>query len=213
MQINKTNFNFTSRNSTIRLADDIARKVNNAFPRVSKSKIENFKNYNSRGFLNFKLREKTSRMRRLKDSRFNNATHSIQKLLAFLMPVKDAKIGNCAESAQIASIAAKMNGIDNVFIARLRSATGDSFDHQVLLVQDETPYVIDSWLGFADYIPNVLEKYKGVYRQNFDFSKNNEKGMQFVLDEKDIYDNFLRKNISQDDLNTLKRLYPELLVK
>lgn len=38
------NTNFTSRNATIRRADDIARVAKNAFPMISSSKIDTFKN-------------------------------------------------------------------------------------------------------------------------------------------------------------------------
>lgn len=212
MQIQNTNLNFSSRNATIRKADDIARKINNAFPRISKSRIEDFSHYNDRGFLNFKLREQSRRMRNIKDARFRNATHPIQKLLAFMVPIKESKCGNCAESAQLAAISAKMNDINNATIARLRNANGESYDHQVLLVNEKTPYVIDPWLGFADYVPNAIEKYRGIYRNNFDFKKLGEKGMHFIVDREDVYDNFLRRNIGDEDLKTLIKLYPELLV-
>ena len=212
MQIQKTNLNFTSRNATIRKADDLARKINNEFPRISKTKFESFSHYNERGFLNFKLREKIRRMRNMKDSGFKNATHSIQKLLAFMVPIKASKCGNCAESAQLAAIGAKMNNIENCTIARLRNKANKSYDHQVLLVNDKKPYVIDPWLGFADYIPNAIDRYKGIYRENFDFEKLGEEGMHFIIDQEDEYDRFLRRNISEEDLKTLISLYPKLLV-
>lgn len=213
MQINNSNLNFTSRNATIRKADEIARRVNCVFSRVSKSRIENFSNYDARGFLNFKLREKTNQMRRLKDYSYRNATHSIQKLLAFMKPVEEKRLGNCAESSQLTAIAAKINGIDNCTIARLRTNDGKSLDHQVLLVQDNPPYIIDSWLGFADYIPQTLDKYRGIYRKNFCINELNENKIRFEVDNEDIYDSFLRKTISQEDIDTLKKLYPQLIIK
>ena len=213
MQIRNSNLNFTSRNPAIRYADDIARRVNCAFPRISKSKFENFKNYDSRSYLNFRLREKTNQMRRLKDSCFRSATHPIQKLLAFITPIQEKRLGNCAESSQLSAIAAKMNGIDNFTIARLRTTDGKSLDHQVLLVQDNPPYIIDSWLGFADYIPQTLEKYKGIYRRNFNINSFNEKNINFEIDKEDIYDRFLRKTISEEDMQKLKKMFPQLIVE
>ena len=43
MQVdNKNSIRFTSRNATIRFADDIVRKVNNEFPRISASRVDDF---------------------------------------------------------------------------------------------------------------------------------------------------------------------------
>jgi len=84
MQINKTNLNFTSRNAVIRKADDIARQVNIALPRVSQTIVRDFKHIDEHRYIKIKLNDKTRQMRNLKQSRFFNATHPIQKLIAFL---------------------------------------------------------------------------------------------------------------------------------
>ena len=215
MQINKTNIYFTSRNATIRQADDIARRINTLCPRVSQTLIRDFKHIDEYNYVKIKLNDKTRQMRNVKQSRFFNATHSIQKLISFIQPVQERKVGNCGESAQIAAIAAQMNGIKDFTIVSLEDKNGHNFDHAVLLINDKKPYVIDPWLGFADYLDGASQKYQKDYSQHFDFKKGKLQKIIFEPEtyKKDEYNHFLRKPISPVDLETLKKLYPELVVE
>jgi len=215
MQINSSNINFTSRNITIRKADEIARRINTTFPRVSQTIVRDFKHIDEHRYVKIKLNDKTRQMRNLKQSRFFNATHPIQKLIAFLQPIQERKVGNCGDSAQIAAIAAQMNGIKDFAIASLEGKNGYNFSHAVLLVNDKKPYVIDPWLGFADYLDNASQKYQKDYSQHFDFKKGKLQQLVFEPEtyKKDEYNRFLRKPISSEDLETLKQLYPQLIVK
>lgn len=214
MQIQNTSLNFTSRNAAIRQADDIARKINIGFPRVSESRIYNFKNIEKFQFLKFNLREKTRQLRTQKSSKFDYGTKPIQKLCAFLDPIKERKMGNCAETAQIAAISAKLNGINDAQIAVLRTKGGKKLDHAVLYVQNNgNPYIIDPWIGNADYVSNMLEKYTSEYRQTLNIGEHLQgKHLKFVPLEDDAYSRFLKKEISEEDKKALLKLYPELLV-
>lgn len=211
MQIQNTNLNFSSRNATIRKADDLARKINKEFPRISDSLIQDYKHAKEFDALLIRLRNKRRQVRNCKMGRFNNAPTYIKKILALIEPVKKERFGNCAESAQIAAIAAKINGIENATVASLRTPSGDRFDHAVLLVRDKNPYVIDPWLGFADYVPNAFEKYRGEYRHHFDFSDKYTDRMTLVASEDDV-SWFLRKNTKHTDIKDLKKRIPNLLV-
>ncbi len=214
MKINhsKNTFQFASRNIVIRKADDIARTVNREFPRVSLSRINSYRNEPS-AYLLYKYKDKLQKMRNYKGAKFNNAKSPLEKLLAFFIPISERKIGNCAESAQMTMILAKLNGIENCSMARLKTLDGFSLDHQVVIVNDKNPYVIDSWLGFADYLPNILDKYKGEYRRCFKITRNNEKGINFVQDSVTQYDSFLKKPIDEKTKKELLELYPKFLIK
>jgi len=214
MQINSSNINFTSRNATIRYADDIARKINNVFPRVSQSRIYSYKKLENFGFLEFRLREQTRQIRNLKSSRFDNATNSFEKLCAFLNPIKERKLGNCAESAQIAAISAKLNGVNDVYVAVLKTKGGRKLDHAVLYVENgKNPYIIDPWLGIADYVPKMFEKYISEYKEMLNICKYLKlSDIKFAPIEEDAYSRFLKKEITKEDTKKLLELYPQLLV-
>ena len=215
MQINNSNTVFTSRNIAIRKADEIARRINATFPRVSSSHVFACKNIDKFGFLEFNLREKTRQLRNLKSSKFNNTSSSLQKLRAFLDPIKERKIGNCGESAQIAAISAKINGINDAQIVSLRTKGGRKLDHAALYVQNgESPYIIDPWVGSADYVPNMLTKYTSEYRNSLDIGEHlKAKDLKFSPYEDDTYSRFLKKEISEEDKKALTQLYPQLLIK
>lgn len=216
---NKYSFNFAARNAEIRFADDIARKINKEFPRLSPSKVEDFNNIRSNYafFLEMldKLRVKLFEMRSKKYQSINNAESLSQVLSAITTSVKDYKIGNCGESAQLAEIAARANGINDCSCA---FAFGNGwlgafeFDHTVLMVKNNNkPYIIDAWLGFADYLPEAIKRYQKDFREHFDFC--------YCIDEKIYFDKHLKFNPTGDIFakgyseEELKKLYPELVIK
>ena len=105
------NINFTSRNATIRRADDIARLVNNAFPRISPTKFEHIKN---KGITLWNLEEKLRNQRVKTNFAIMISNTLIDKISSLLEPIKKNHIGNCAESAELAILTAKANGIKNI---------------------------------------------------------------------------------------------------
>ncbi|MBR5305214.1 MAG: hypothetical protein IKU37_10350 [Candidatus Gastranaerophilales bacterium] len=211
MQINRTKLNFTSRNADIRRADDLARKVNNEFPRISQTLIAGFKHTNEFDALCIQLNNKVRQVRNAKSGKFDNVSGFLEKVSAMITPIKAQKIGNCAESAQLAAIAAIANEIENATIASVKTPDGIHLDHAVLLVNAKKPYIIDAWLGFADYIPEAIKKYKGVYSSHFDFIDKSDSGIVFAP-AKEKYSSFLRKPVSETDLKELKKRYPEFLL-
>lgn len=216
MQIQNANLNFTSKNPVIRKGDDIARRINIVFPRVSESRVDTFKNINKFQFLKFNLREKTRQLRNIKSSKFDYAARPVQRLLAFLDPVKERRIGNCAETAQIAAISAKLNGINDAQIMGLRTKSGRKLDHAVLYVENGgKPYIIDPWIGRAGYVPDMLKVYTSEYRETLGIEQHLKavhlKFTPLEL-EGDVYSKFLKKEISEEDKKLLLQLYPELLV-
>ena len=154
MQINKIdNTNFTARNATIRRADDIARLAKNAFPMISSSKIDTFKNASRFvGFL-MKISRELNEERFRRSDKIDSHKSVAGKVFVLLESLKTKKLGNCAEHAEVALLAAKFNGIKKACLASLITPDKKPLDHCVILVEDEKPYIIDAWLGFADYIP------------------------------------------------------------
>ncbi|MBR1776497.1 hypothetical protein IJ750_05445 [bacterium] len=161
-----SNVTFTSRNRTIRKADDIARMVAQKFPLVSSTKY-----CASSKYMNIKdsLTELT---RKIRSARWKYAIastslkyHGAEKINQYLDLIKFFNLGNCAEMTDLSMIVARLLGIKDTKPVELRTAIDEDLDHMALLVENSgKPYIIDAWLGFADYVPNANSKYKTVYR-------------------------------------------------
>ena len=211
IQSNHTEFiPFKSRNKIIRYADDIVRRVNVCYPRISSSKVDDFTNIHAFRKYHKELSDRVRMFREdIKDS-FNEAVNLVGEAKAFVNPVKRHKLGNCGESAQLANILAKVNGIKNCYIASLRTSTLRSLDHSVVYVEGKTPYIIDAWLGFADYVPNAILRYKNEYRKHFFILDDNKLIFQ-KLDNK--YTHSLNQNFTQIQIDELKKIFPEQVIK
>ena len=211
MQIAFDNKTFQSKNNSIRFADDIARKVNKCYPRISSSRVLCYKNTNDfLPFLESIILKTVCGMRFMKDEMYENAHSFYGKIRAFIEPVKKYKLGNCGESAQLAAIAAKINGIKHCHIAHVYNPNGKDMDHAILFVNAKKPYIIDSWFGFADYVSKALNKYKSEYKHFFDIK--DEDNISLVSKIDDEYTDFLRNEFPAKRVNKLKRMYPELCI-
>ena len=214
MQISSVNnTNFQSRYRRIRFADDIARRVNQCYPRVSLSKIKSFNNAQEYPELIDDIAERlVNDVRQKKQDMYEDAESFCKKIKAFITPVKKNGLGNCSESAQISSIVAKVNGIKDCNIAHLYTTNEKDLDHAVLFVSEEKPYIIDAWLGFADYVPNAINKYKTLFGNIFNDIEPDDT-LTFVSYLDDEYTYFLKDNFTRKQINKLKRMYPEQFIK
>ena len=88
---------------------------------------------------------------------------------------------------------------------------GEDLDHVVLLVNDKKSYIIDSWLGFADYVPNAFNKYKNEYRHILNIEESESVILSSDIDN--VYNDFLKNDFSRKQINKLKRIYPEMIIK
>lgn len=213
MQIHPlNNTTFKSRNKTIRFADDIARRVNQCYPRISPTKVLSFKNANKfKKFLEDITSITNNSLRFFKGEMYDCTESFYDKIKAFTSPVKHYKLGNCGESAQLAAIVAKTNGIKDCHLAHLCDANGEDLDHAVLFVNDKKPYIIDSWLGIADYVPNMINRYKNEYYDIFELEKDD--AITFASFSDDEYTDFLKNDFSRKQINKLKKIYPNLFIK
>lgn len=213
IQSNHTEFiPFKSRNKIIRYADDIVRRVNVCYPRISSTRIECYNNISKFPNIEPKLIQKIENsVRSLKSKLFDEENTFFDNIKAFIFPVKRYKVGNCGESAQLASIIAKINGLKDCQIVQLMNDKGEDLDHVVLLVNDKKSYIIDSWLGFADYVHNALNKYKNEYRHILNIEDSESVILSSDIDN--VYNDFLKNDFSRKQINKLKRIYPEMIIK
>ena len=209
---------FTSRNATIRRADDIARLVNRQYPRISSTNIEDFKNINKHPEVFNRLANLINRVRFNMKTNMNKSEDNISKLKAFAEVVSDYKVGNCDESAKLAYIAAQANGLKDLQLAALETIAFNpvdqtvqcvkSLDHLVLRVENnKKPYIIDPWLGFADYLPKAMQRYRSEFGHHFNFSSN-PKDIAVVSPKATIF-GLLVNNIPQSDL---QKEFPQLIL-
>lgn len=214
MNINPTvNVNFSSKNATIRFADNIARKVNQEFPRISVTRVESFKNADKFNQLLENLWSLTHLMREIMKRRFVNSKGGVEKIKNLLNTVKENQLGNCKESAQLAIIASKLNGLKLSKIAYVVSPDDHDYDHAVVLVDNyKNPYVIDAWLGFADYVPKAIERYQKDFRGCFDFEEAGTEKMK-ITEDFGLMQYFLNHQIHPEDIKDVKKLYPDLVLK
>ena len=208
--------NFSARNKTIRFADDIARKVNKEFPRISNSMLEGMDSVEKGHFKVLLLNYSSfvGAVRYMQTNAFKKGRTFEDKLLALLSPIKRFRVGNCSEAGELSTFAARVNGIENAQMRHLTSPDGTLYDHIVTYVPDKKPYIIDAWLGFADYVPNAIKRYQKEYSRYFDFEAvGTDKIVCDEIKTKFNLVDFVNKKMSKDELETVKRVYPEMLIK
>lgn len=213
---NSKNISFSSRNKVIRFADDIARIPNCWAPHISSTKYEGLNHSNTFKDAIISIESDIVDLRKKQElkSKFIK-WFFVKKIKNIVEPIKNLKIGNCGESTELAAIVARVNGIKNISISSLRTPFGECFDHSVLLVNDKKPYIIDSWLGFADYVPNAIKRYQKEFRNYFDFKKlGTEKMVVVPYKRGNFYGDFkfLNRDFTPREIEKIIKIYPEIVV-
>lgn len=214
MKIDKgNNTYFGSRNLVIRQADDMARRINQTFPMLSSTKYLNHDNYYNhfpcRSRRNNITRQKILNMRHIA----GNGESLFEKYSNMIDAIKSFKVGNCGECSFLAKVFAECNELKNAYRADLYCGN-DEIDHVVLYVNDKKPYIIDPWLGFADYVPKAFERYVGEYFR-FMFDDDFDGGqhlLRFKKHDASVLD-FSHRKFSKSLIKELTNRYPELLLK
>lgn len=172
---------FTSRNHVIRRADDIARLVAREYPMLSATKYAGSPNCMQHADSIRNLMKKITTARNyICRIKANYELLPEEKIRQYMDSVEKYGIGNCAEMTDTATIIAYMHNLKDTCKVMLQTNVCRDLDHVALCVKDaKNPYIIDAWLGFADYIPNALEKYKTIYKNYFMFSKVKEEKIEF----------------------------------
>ena len=215
MDINcNQNLGFCSRNKKIRFADDIARNVNKQYPRISHSLVCSMNNSKKFPHLLSKLDYDIASLRSIKRDVFELSSNFPIQVKSLTAPIKMFKVGNCGESAELSMLAALANGIKNCKKCSLKTPNVETYDHGVVLVNDKKPYIIDAWLGFADYVPNAIKRYQGEFRHHFDFKELKTEKMVVVPASDKYYTNsFLNNKFSNEQIEIIKNTLPELILK
>lgn len=209
-------FCFKSNRYDVRYADNLARHVNNLFPRASVTKVYCYNNYDNSRFSIYcsHTGKNLNKLRNITDSICKSKKSNFNKCSRFIAAMKKYFVGNCGESAFLAKIAAEINGIKNAKIASLYGY-GERLDHSIVYVDGKKPYIIDCWLGFADYVQNAKERYVTEFRQ---FIVDEEKYpnfepryMYFVT--KKSQNAFKSMRFSDKNIKELKEKYPEFILE
>lgn len=214
LKINNTQ-SFSSRNKIIRNADDIARKARKEYPKFSNSLMEGMNSLSNGKFrlLHINISSYVGAVRHMQICAFKQGRSFEDKLMAIIGPIKKYKIGNCSEAGEISTIVAKINGLENAQTRHLLTADGQSYDHIITYIPDKKPYIIDSWLGFADYVPNAIKRYKTEFRHYFDFDKLGTEKMIFAeIPSGHSLIDFTNQKFTQENIETVKKCYPEMLL-
>lgn len=205
------NIKFTSRDECIRRAGDIAHQVNKAYPRVSPSVVLDYPNSDKFPELKKRYIEKIIQQRNKEAEKLYDlyCTGSLlDKIKVTPDLIRANKLGNCGESARLSALAAKINGIDDFCIGCLDSSDTGDLDHEVLIVNEgKKQYIIDSWLGFADYIPEAVNRYKSEYGYHFDLSGDESEVIEVLT-----YPSSTAARIKAADRRDLQEAFPELML-
>ena len=208
---NHKHTNFSSKKRGIREADDIVRLLNKKYPRTSKTNIEDFHNVSKRPFVVDNLDFKTFQLRSAVSTKRLYAKNKQDMIKALPDSVSKYRIGSCFESAELCSIAAKVNGIKDYKIGKVYSNETGSLDHAVLIVEDKkNPYILDAWLGFADYVPNAIKRFQKEFSNHFNFSGTRTEKIFIDTSHCETYQESLVKDFSQEEL---RAIFPELVTK
>ena len=174
---------FKSKNYKIRKADDIARAVSKRFPMVSSSKLSSLPKAELFADAMDRLHDKlvTTRINGIKALNiFPLDVSPKDKILNFLKIMKNDKLGNCSEMTDLAMIFTYLKNIKDTCVADIKNTADEHLNHVVLYVENgKKPYVIDPWLGFADYLPNAIQRYKSEFCYIFPFEKAKSQKFMF----------------------------------
>lgn len=134
------------------------------------------------------------------------------RLKSIISQLKYAKVGNCHEDANISGLIMRMNGYDNVYTANLKRGKYN-LDHCVCIFNrdgsefkgklNRDTIVIDAWSGMCDFAGNMFKKYENTFANHF-----------FIPEQGNFcFDNVHKLKLSDIELEELKRMHPEFLLK
>jgi hypothetical protein len=216
-EYNRFNVSFKSRNIDIRFADRIAREVNVRFPTLSLSKTSRYKNRSKVPKFHHGESKVWEKMQEFYDAlgesfELNKSKKNYTKLNEYMKLIEKYKMANCVEQSLLALIIAKCSGLKNCSIRGLYGKENGWLDHAVVYVEDKKkPYIIDPWLGFADYLPKAFERYRGEYKNFFRRWWIKETGMYFEQNCKGSL--FTDKILTPKSIEKFAKIRPELFLQ
>ncbi len=171
---------FQSRNKAIRDADRITRAVNSIYPHISESKIKKSVEHQQAIKYPDNICYKLGNFRLKKSMKLDNLRYKqgdgTDLFRDIINMLKQHKIGNCYESAVVAQIIGKVNGINNIYPAKIfynkeKSGYQTQLDHVVAIITDKSfepkgyynfknkdAIIVDPWLGVTEYAGDYINK-------------------------------------------------------
>ena len=138
--------------------------------------------------------------------------NDFDKIYAILNQLRYDRLGNCMEDAKAAEIIMRMNGFKNVVSANLKRGK-ESVDHCVLIFNKDgsefdgnwnrNTIILDAWSGICDFAGSWFKKYSSLFKNNTYIPENGKFGFR----------NIEKLNLSDKELDILKKEYPNLLIK
>lgn len=208
---------FKARNAEIRFADDVMRRVNNEFLKLSPTRI--YSNLSDPKKIQLKhqnaIRNSSQLVENLRGARPMAHVDSSGYLRHLIWGVNKYKLGNCGESGSLAKLGLEINEIKSTKVS-LWGYNGKNIstnlDHCFVIVNldknadlsdirtyGKKAYVVDLWGGFVDYVPNAFKRFEAEYA--------NDKRMLVVKNLGVKINDF---DINKETLVLLDRLFPKL---
>lgn len=136
------------------------------------------------------------------------------EILKNLILLQKYKVGNCLESASIAELILKINGIKNGTTAMLfHGTTQQNLDHAVCVFnRDGTPFkgqitkstiIIDPWVEKADFAHNMFVHYKNMFNTHLNIKENTPIKLEPIE----------RVFLNDETINFVKTNYPDFIFK
>ena len=180
---------FKSRNQAIRDADRITRAVNSVYPHISESRIKKSVEHQQALKYPENICFKLGNFKLKKSIKLDNLRYEcgqgIDLFRSIINMLKQHKIGNCYESAVVAQIIGKINGISNIYPAKIffnknKSGFQTQLDHVVAIITDKSfkperyynfknndAIIVDPWLGVTEYVGDYVNKLRTNFANTF----------------------------------------------
>lgn len=186
------NISYTGRCPQVKDAQWVCRTVRSAYPHIALTKTDpvikryrdNFSSLQAAGIPNKGIsailrilkQQKTNirKINAIRADRRKEKMNDVCRVNHIIEQFKNDKLGNCGEDAFLSAAILKINGVGNAYVAKLKTDK-QNIDHAVCLFnRDGSPIeettgkntiIIDSWLDYADFIPNVFVKYKNICKR------------------------------------------------
>lgn len=215
---------FRSRNLAIRQADRITRGVKSIYPHVSESKKQVFINHKLKEkFDDLKLRYKLCDIKLRNGLQIENLRSTAGTGADYYRNViqwfKNKKRLNCHEESILAQIIGKINGIKNIYTARIfinknSSCPEQRLGHIVAVITDivfekdkkykfknNEAIILDPWLGITEYAGEYFSKLRNEFGHIFPHLISNEKPIpKDITSTKSIkeYNKIRKENFKSD---------------
>lgn len=181
--LHKKTPSFQSRNAEIRFADDILRRANQEFPRISTSRlIDTFYKKDISPAQKKYIISLNEAFKYTKRNIPNPVFKPDEYAKALLDFMKKYKAGNCGESATLGKIALAINGVESIKVGLYGYASKNistnldyafnivNLDKNADLSRYETfgkkAYVVNLWNCSVDYVHNAFKKFELEYAKD-----------------------------------------------